>query len=147
MKLDWGKILPSNKVSGPWMKLLKRYTSKQITAEEFDQEIAYGALETIEALVYKQVPVMPDALKKAVDKRKYSKSPKEREQLSAVINKHSQFFDDMASVEASNRNHLIWLKNYLSWLPDADQINKSKIIKVIRTHDPYFRPTDKRAGV
>jgi hypothetical protein len=145
MKLNWSKIIPSANVSSPWMKLLKRYVTKEIDAEEFDREIAYGAMESIEALVYRDVPAMPEALQKAVDKRKYSKSPKEKEKLTAVINKHAKFFDDTSSIEASNNSHFGWLKNYLSWLPEEDQVNRSRIIKVIKTHDPNFRPPDKRA--
>lgn len=147
MKIDFKKALPNKSVPKPWKALLERFVSKKINEDEFNQELAYGALESIEALAYKSLPVMPAELSQLLNKRKYSKNPKEIEKLNEGINAHVRFFDSRSKTETENLGNRLWLKRYLSWIPEEDQVSRAKIIEVIKTHDPYFRPRDQRADI
>lgn len=144
MIVDWKKLVPTSSQAKPWFELMARLTGKKITMNEFDQECAYGALESISTLVYKPVPAMPSDLQRLIKQRRESKNQKEREKLTDKINGYSKFFEDESFIKAHNLSNRIWLKRYLSWIPEEDRVNRVKIAEVIRTHDPYFQLRDKK---
>jgi len=146
MILDFKKIFNGSE-NAPCMKLLSNYMRGKLSGPDFNKELAYIALESINKLCYLPEPVKPkklfdfDMLRntpdwKDSDKEDKAKMYKKVGGLDEVVSYREQ----CDKVLAENSGNLHWLRIYKDWIPEQDAKNRRKVLDAIKSHEMWIRP-------
>jgi len=142
MELDLAKTLPNEEAPKICINLLNRLQAKEITMDEFEFELACYALESLEELVWKPMPIKPTVLHE-LDQQKMSyewkrlKGDERREIINYTMNQTEVkvYGEKYNKVLVDNLSHACGLEHYIEvFLKKGDKINARKVWELYKDY-------------
>ncbi len=140
MLLDFNKTIPRWE-ENPFKKNLIKYMKRIINKEEFERELAYGALSSLKDMLFISPPEKPKPMVELQDmKKKKDWYGKPREARRVIENRCfdltavKEYYKKLDKCKTENASNEHWLKFYYERIEKEDQVNRSKVLGALKTH-------------